>query len=222
MVTPLPPIGGDATEAPERTAPVLNEATSGVREQPVQVARNEGNVTPIGSSTGGLRYQYGRISRPQPGDRAAAERLFDRGVAAQSRGDLPSAATYFEAAAKSDPTFFAAHYNLGLTGYASGQWFKALSAFETALVLDPNSSQARYNFALTLQKARFVVDAAVELETLVAQYPNEARSRLLLGNVYAQDLGEPAEARIQYERVLSLEPEHPQAAAIRQWLSQHP
>lgn len=174
------------------------------------------------AATSGSRYEYGRVRRPTAGDRTSAERLFERGIGAQSRQDPAGAITFFEAAVQADGTYFAAHYNLGLINYAGGQWFKALSAFETALVLDPNSAEARYNFALTLQKAGFAPDAARELERLLTQNARDARAALLLGKVYSEDLKDVPSARRQYQRVLELEPQHPQAAAIRSWLSKHP
>jgi hypothetical protein len=213
-VTPLPPENSASANAAARATSTPPSTT---------VARNERpDVTPMPGSTSAARYEYGRVKRPVAGDRGSAERLFERGIGAQSRQDPAGATTFFEAAVKADGTYFAAHYNLGLISYAGGQWFKALSAFETALVLDPNSAEARYNFALALQKARFPQDAARELERVLAQNPRDARAALLLGKVQAEDLKDVAAARRQYQRVLELEPQHPQAAAIRFWLSEHP
>ncbi len=210
IVTPLPPdtsVSTDPTPAPAPT---------------VVANANRLDVTPIPGPPTAPRYQYGRNKKPVAGDRAAAERLFERGLAAQTRRDPSSAASFFSAAIAADATYFPAYYNLGLVGYSSGQWYGALSAFETALVLDPNSAEARYNFALTLQKARFPIDSARELERLLEQKPADTRAMLLLGNVYAQDLDNADEARKRYQQLLSQEPQHPQATAIRYWLAEHP
>lgn len=217
IVTPLPP-----EDSP--TESVASQATqSQTSEKPRLGAKAEPSaVTPMPPSVSFPRYQYGKIKKPTAGDRSAAERLFSRGVDAQNRRDPAGAATFFAAAAAADSTYYAAHYNLGLVAYSEGQLFKALSAFETALVLDPHSVDARYNFALSLQKAGFPLDAAHELETLLAEKPDDTRSRLLLGNVYAQDLKNTPAAREQYGKVLELAPQHPQATAIRYWLVQHP
>lgn len=214
IVTPLPPDTNASTPPEQEPAPV----------PPVtKLARTEPDpVTPLPPSTSVPRYEYGRIKKPVPGDRAAAERLFARGVNAQTVRDPAGAATFFAAAAEADPTYFAAHYNLGLVAYSEGQFFKALSAFETALVLEPHSVDARYNFALTLQRADFPVDSARELEKLLEEKPDDTRAHLLLGNVYAQKLHDAAAAKIQYQKVLALDPQHPQATAIRYWLVQHP
>lgn len=220
-VTPLPPdTSAPPTEEPVQPTP--EPATVALARQPEASAPATPAPTPAPAPVTGPRYQYGKIRQPVAGDRPTAERLFERGTGAQGRRDAGGAATFFAAAAEADPSYFAAHYNLGLAGYSAGQWFKALSAFETALVLEPNSAEARYNFALTLQKSGFPVDAARELETLLQQKPEDTRAMLLLGNVYAQDLREIPAARRQYQQVLAREPQHPQATAIRYWLASHP
>lgn len=218
-VTPLPP---DTSTPPPDEPAQSTPAPATVARARQPEASAPATPAPAPAPVTGPRYQYGKIKQPVAGDRPTAERLFERGIGAQSRRDAGGAATFFAAAAEADPSYFAAHYNLGLAGYSAGQWFKALSAFETALVLEPNSAEARYNFALTLQKSGFPVDAARELETLLGQKPEDTRAMLLLGNVYAQDLREIPSARRQYQQVLAREPQHPQATAIRYWLASHP
>jgi tetratricopeptide (TPR) repeat protein len=109
-----------------------------------------------------------------------------------------------------------------LAAYQSKELPLALAANEQAVALKPESIDARYNFALTLRDARYYTDAANELQQLLSQAPNEVRARLALANVYAQDLDEPALARRQYEKVLELSPNHPQAPFIRQWIATSP
>jgi Tfp pilus assembly protein PilF len=60
-----------------------------------------------------------------------------------------------------------------------------------------------------------------ELKTLLEDYPNETRGYLALANLYAQILNKPDEAATNYQKVLQLSPQHPQAPQIRAWLSQH-
>ena len=98
----------------------------------------------------------------------------------------------------------------------------ALDASEYALALNPNSRDARYNFALALRQGGFYLDAAEELERLLTRHPLDTRARLALANLYAQQLRQPARARLHYQRLLELDPRHPEAEAIRYWLAQHP
>ena len=128
----------------------------------------------------------------------------------------------YRQAAKIDPSFFDAHYNLGVAAYEAGDMPQCLSAYEYALAINSVSVKARFNFAVALQKANYPRDAARELEKLLADNPAEARAQFTLANLCAQQLGEPAKAREHYLRLLELEPQHPQATAIRYWLEANP
>jgi Flp pilus assembly protein TadD len=73
-----------------------------------------------------------------------------------------------------------------------------------------------------LLKGGYAIDAADEFQQLLAAAPNDARLHLSLANIYAQKLGDPVPARKHYQRVLELQPHHPQASAIRAWLAGNP
>ena len=88
-----------------------------------------------------------------------------------------------------------------------------------ALAIQPDSIDARYNFALALKAGGYVPDAVNELKKILVREPDEVRVHLALGNLYAQKLREPNEAREHYLKVLELDPGNPSAAEIRNWLS---
>ena len=168
------------------------------------------------------RYSY-LNPRPQAaGDHAAAERAFAQGVQFQRANRLNEAAAAFKQAAQLDPAYFEAAYNLGLVTYAQRNYRQSLAAWENALVIRTDSTDARYNFALALKAAGHPRDAANELEKLLATSPKEARAHLVLGNLYAESLADPTNARAHYVKVLELDPRHPQATAIRYWLVANP
>src|SRR5205814_1933254 len=164
------------------------------------------------------RYPYKSFSRPVPGNRAQAERLFSQGVQAQQSHRLAEAIQAYTSATQLDPVYFEAYYNLGLAATGAGNLESALRAYETGLAIRPESLDARYNFALALKQANYFVDAAHELEKLLAAYPNETRAHLTLGNLYAQQLHQEAKAREHYQKVLEGDPANTQAAAVRYWL----
>ena len=91
-----------------------------------------------------------------------------------------------------------------------------------ALALQPDSTDARYNFALALKAAGYVTDAMNELKKIVTAHPDEARAQLALGNIYAEQMRDPAQARPHYLKWLELDPQNPQAINIRFWLSRNP
>ncbi|MCS7338484.1 MAG: tetratricopeptide repeat protein [Verrucomicrobiae bacterium] len=168
------------------------------------------------------RYAYRRIPKPQPGDAQRAQAALARGIEAYRARRLSDAIEAYKQAAQADPSSFEAHYNLGVAAYESKAYSTALAAYETALAIVPDSTLARYNFALALRDAGYLLDAAAELEKVVAADPNDVQARIALGNLYAQRLGNRAQARVHYLRVLELEPGHPQATAIRYWLASNP
>ncbi|HWQ92000.1 MAG TPA: tetratricopeptide repeat protein, partial [Clostridia bacterium] len=135
---------------------------------------------------------------------------------------LQEAMQAYQRAIQLDASYFDPYYNLGLAASQAGNTDAALAAYEAALTVRPESLDSRYNFALALQQANYHLDAARELDTVLKRYPNETRVHLALGNLYAQQLSDPAKARQHYLRVLATAPHHPQAGAIRYWLADHP
>jgi tetratricopeptide (TPR) repeat protein len=167
-------------------------------------------------------YAYLNPTAPRPGDRPGAEKFFNLGAQAHRDGKLTSAITEYLVAVKTDPAYFEAHYNLGLAAFEAGNLPRSLSAYEQALSIKPTDSNTRYNFALALQQAGHVRDAANELEILLTASPRETRAHLTLAQLYAQSLNQKSRAREHYQRVIDLDPKHPQATPIRVWLGANP
>lgn len=168
------------------------------------------------------RYAYRTLSRPAPGNRREADRLFAQGVQAQQAGKPAEAVQAYRVATQADPAFFKGFYNLGLAAAQAGNLGQSLAAYENALAILPDSVDARYNFALGLKQGGYLLDAAVELEQILVSHPQDTRARLAVANLYAQQLRQPEKAREHYNKVLEFEPRHPQADAIRYWLVQNP
>jgi tetratricopeptide (TPR) repeat protein len=187
------------------------------------VSRNESASVPAPTGTIPAALRYKRYiytaSIPTRGDRNAALPKFNEGLSAQRAKDLSAAITAYREAIQKDPAFYEAHFNLGVAAYDHGQISASLSAYEMALTLRPDSRDARYNFALALRAADYPLDALDELKKLTAWNAEEARVHFTLGNLYAQQLGQPSLARQHYERVLALEPNHPQAGTMRTWIA---
>ena len=163
------------------------------------------------------RYRYVGSTTLVNGNHNEALHLVSHGFSAQQT-NKNEAMTYFRRAIKTDPRCFNAYYLLGGVARESGNLPVALDALERAVSLKPESPDARYAFAWTLSKAKFPQDCADELEKLLKQTPNETRAHLLLANTCAMELGQIRSAREHYQRVIELEPNHPQAESIRNWL----
>lgn len=168
------------------------------------------------------RYSYQSPAQPEPGDRPEAEKYFQRALNDHRNGKLNSAIESYRRAMQLDPAYFEALYNLAASALEIGDLPQALSASEKALAINPAATAAHYNFALALQQAHYPLDAVAEFEKATAADPKNAPAHLALGNLYSQQLAQPASAIEHYRKVLELEPRHPQAEAIRFWLAAHP
>ncbi len=160
------------------------------------------------------RYPQGNVSTLTPGNRAAAE-----AAAAQSSADRVET---LERAVQLDPSWSAGWMQLGRAAIEAGRPRVALTAGEAAVTLEPKSAAAQQLFAAALSRSGYSADAADHLEQAVEIAPGNAAVHLALAGIYARELGETARARVHYEQVLSIDPQHPQAAAIRSWLSSNP
>lgn len=167
------------------------------------------------------RYKYRKPSKPSSGNSAAAQKVFVEGSRAHQAHRYSEAIDAYQRATQLDPAFYEAYYNMALASLGSGSLSQALTAYEFALAIRPDSLDARYNFAVALRQANYVADAAKEFENVLAKHPQEARAHVALGNIYAQQLRQPAKAKEHYTKALELNPRNPQASAIRYWLSSH-
>lgn len=208
--------------AQDKTATPTALPQSARSEPPVeQAAANAERAAGASDASVALsaRYSYKSPLKPDSGDRSEAELLFGQGVKAQQAEQLPQAIEAYQRSVKADPAFYDSWYNLGLVAAQAANTSLALTAYEEALAIRPESLDARYNFALLLKQANFIRDAADEMEKILARFPNESRTHLALGNLYAQQLHDPVRARAQYLAVLKVDPQNPQAPAIRYWLT---
>lgn len=214
---PLPGAGTTtgATASPLVSKPVVPaiHPPPAVRETPAAPAAAPKPVVP--------RYKRLNPAAPTAGDRAAAETPFNMALEAHRKAQWRDAIEGYSRAVSADPSFYEAQHNLALASLNGGDITRALVAGETAIAIRAEP-EARYNLALILQRAGFPLDAADELESLIKSNDDHLGAHFLLGNLWAQDLNDPAQARPHYRKVLELDPNHPQAVSIRYWLAAHP
>ncbi|HEY6228681.1 MAG TPA: tetratricopeptide repeat protein [Verrucomicrobiae bacterium] len=208
----------DKTEKIVAKAPEPPVAESTVKElpEPPKEAVPEVKPEPVFA-----RYPYQTTPLPRDGNHAAAEPLFNEAVIAHQEGKLGKAMDGYRAALRQDPRYFDAQLNLGIAAAQASDLSLALASLEDAVRVSPKSTEARYQFAMALRRANYPIDAVNELKTLLEDTPNEARAYLALGNLYSQVLNKPELAVTNYQRVLEIAPQHPQAPQIRAWLMQH-
>jgi tetratricopeptide (TPR) repeat protein len=217
-VTPLP--ASDTANDRAESAPLLpanytSSATAPpVETKPVRIVPSAPPTYP--------HYLYLSPRKPNSGDRRTASGAFTKAREFEQDAKWLDAMRSYQQAAQIDPGWFEAQYNFGVLAYRLQNYRTALAAYETALAIQPDSVDARYNFALALKAADYVPDAVNELKKIVAANPDEVRAHLALGNLYAQQLHDPARARAHYLKVLELDPRNAQATDIRFWLASNP
>jgi Flp pilus assembly protein TadD len=165
------------------------------------------------------RYLYLSPNKPRPGNRPGATIAFAQAQQFEHDGRVSDALDSYREAARLDPSWFEAQYDCGVMAYHLGDFGQSLRAYEMTLAIRPDSADARCNFALVLKAAGYLTDAANELNKVLASNPDDARAHLALGNIYAQLLRDPAQARAHYLKVLQLDPRNPAATDIQFWLS---
>ncbi len=209
-ITPLPP-AGSSPPAPAVTA---------AKPVPVAPPRPAKIIQPAVPTY--PRYLYLSPPKPRAGDRRTAANAFMRARDCEQNSRWPDALQAYQQATELDPVWFEAQYNYGVIAYRLRNYSRALPAYENALAIQPDSVDARYNFALALKAAGYVTDAVNELEKILAANPGEVRAHLALGNIYARQLYDPAQARQHYLKVLQLDPSNSQSPDIHFWLSSNP
>jgi tetratricopeptide (TPR) repeat protein len=175
----------------------------------------------IAPNYAGLRYSYLSPPVPSTGFRHKAKPHFEEGRRLQKLRRWDDAIHAYRRAIQWDGSYFEAYHNLGLAAAANADFLRSAVASETALALQPNSAGTRYNFAVLLNGKGYHRDAAIELEKLLQQETDDVKSHLLLATIYDKQLRQAARAGIHYERVMTLQPAHPQGTAIRYWLRSH-
>jgi tetratricopeptide (TPR) repeat protein len=224
-VTPLPPPvannnrAGVTPPAPVNSS-IPTQTASAPAPKPVVAPKPVKMVQPAPPTF--PRYLYLSPRKPPAGDRRTASGAFTRAREFEQNSRWLDALQSYRQATELDPGWFEAQYNYGVIAFRLRNFNQSLAAYEMALAIQPDSVDARYNFALVLKAAGYVPDAVDELIKILAVNPDEMRAHLALGNLYAQQLYEPAQARQHYLKVLQLDPRNPQAPDIQFWLSSNP
>ena len=220
VVEPLRP----SAVAPVRVLPVV-ETLKPVQPAPPPkpvVETPKPVVPPVLSKPVVLRRTTVVIPALKAGDRAAAQKFFNDGIAQQQQARLPAAITAYAQAVATDPTFAQAYYNLGIAWRDANQPEKALDNYELALAAQADFRDARFKYAILLQQQGYLVDALVQYEKILEINPNEASVRLTAATLYARDPATRAKAHQHYDAYLRLVPNSPMARDISDWLSKNP
>ncbi len=222
IVTPLPTVPespvASATQEPDKQEKKTEQK---IVEKEVTQEISQVKVAKVDLLPQIPKYNYLNPQKPSKGNRDEAQKKLLLGLKAHDAGDLIEAKSQYEEALKLDPSFFEANYNLAIVLFELGELDESLKRYEYALAINPDAPNARFNFALALQKGNYLNDAVKELENYLKINPQDNRARLLLANIYAKQLKDKTNASKQYLEILRIEPNHPQALSIHEWLKQN-
>jgi tetratricopeptide (TPR) repeat protein len=168
------------------------------------------------------RYAYETNTYAFAGDRQKASQSIESGLAAASQQNLQVAMDHFGEAVTQDPSYFEALFNLAITARKAGRSWIAMRAFESSLWVRPEHEPARMQFAALLYQNNYLIDAAQEWETVLRENPDQVQAHFLMGRLLDLDFRRPDLAKRHYQKVIQLEPNHPQAENIRTWLAWFP
>ena len=150
-----------------------------------------------------------------------AEAHFQMGNAWYGLRRYDRAAKHFESAITLKPQFVAAYYNAGDLYYRTGQFHAAVEAYRKAIALKPDNARAHSNLGNAYHGLGDYERAISAYEQAVALDPGYTEGFYNLGVVY-HTLGDVEKTRTNFRKVLDLAPNHPQAPALRSWLSLNP
>ena len=159
-------------------------------------------------------YQKAAELRP---DRATP--FMNLGVAYSDLGQFEKAIEYALKATELQPDLATAHTKLGELYGRTGKFDKALEHLEKALQLQGEKANAKTYVRIggTYYDMREHEKAIPYLKRAIQLNPKYANAHLLLGMTYLS-LKRSDRARFHFEKTLELQPNHPRADPIKQWL----
>jgi protein O-mannosyl-transferase len=142
----------------------------------------------------------------------------DLGEVYARQGDLSAATTHFAKAVALDPAFAEAHHNLGVAYANQRRDIDAIAAFKEALRLNPDLPKTRAALANAYARGGSWDDAIHETREWLRLEPERPDALCGLAVLLYQK-GEIADARLQVEAALAIDPGHVTARALSKELA---
>lgn len=130
-----------------------------------------------------------------------------QGLAAHSRGDLPTAERLYRRHLGAQPNDFDALHMLGVACAQLRKFPEAERLMRRALEIRPDSAEAHGNLGRLLVELERPRDAVASLSRTVALRPQDAEAHYNLG-IALRRLRQPAQAVASFEAALRLRPDH--------------
>jgi tetratricopeptide (TPR) repeat protein len=114
-----------------------------------------------------------------------------------------------------DPENFAVLVALGNAYYDCGTWRKAIIAYERALQLEPRNADIRTDMGTSYRNLGQYERALMEYRIALENDPSHLNARYNMGVVYANDKKNAQAAVHEWQEILKLAPNYPQAEFLR-------
>ena len=137
--------------------------------------------------------------------------IFNLGVAKVQAGDLAGGAVRFQQAKDADPDLLAAYSALSRVYYDMGQLEESIEQAKQYVEKDPNNGEVLGVLYLAYDQLGMAAEAAEAFEALKAANPSHMVRVFEQMGVAAFNNGETQKAQDLFEKVLELNPDHPQA-----------
>jgi tetratricopeptide (TPR) repeat protein len=191
-------LGGDGRVLHEETVNVSAQQFLTVRLNPDQRADRA-----AGSSVSMQQLAH-KVPRP-------AQKAYDKGLRAASKGDQHAAAELFGQAVAADPEFADAHNELGAADVALGRLPEAAEQFQKAVDLAPEHRLALPNLSIVLAKMKRFQEAAEVARRALRVVPGMAQMQFILAIGL---LSEHKESQEALRNLRSAAPEIPKAHVV--------
>ncbi len=178
--------------------PAVSAASPEVLEQ----LKSLGYVGPASLSRGAPPFNS---SLPDPKDRMALYRQFQKILELETKGDVRSAAAGLERLAASDPALVIVQIEAGLARQMLHEDAAAVEHFKAALRADPENPTAHFDLGVSLNNLRQYAEASRELELATKLQPSNSRAYTVLGITRAEQ-GELAAAMDALDHALTIDP----------------
>ncbi len=114
-----------------------------------------------------------------------------------------------------DPDNLATLIALGNAYYDSGDWRNAITSYERALQIDPRNADVRTDMGTSYRNLGYYDRALFEYRVVLEYDPSHLYARFNMGVVYANDKKNYQAAIHEWEEILKLSPNYPQAELLR-------
>ena len=142
------------------------------------------------------------------------------GVWYNSQGRYNEAIEEFKQALRVKPDYAEVHCNLGTVYNSMKQYDSAIDQFRKALQIKPDSAEAMNNLGKAYKDKGEYDKAISAFSKTIEIYPNLAIPHLNIAIIYLYQMGDSKKALYHFERALEVEPNFPQAAAVRKKIAE--